>query len=306
MKKALVLVVLSLASFFAASKEMITVLNPQGPTHSGTPQLMAVIDEANKSQNKYQFQIEFKVGAFESIALRELNDFPQTKLSTMTNASYEAISRGLITESDLVPVFSQGDSCWAVIGVTGTNNGLDSIKSVTEIVAGGPAIGGALHLAALEIGRRYNIPVRKIVFKSSYDALVNMAANNGVNFTLERVKNYESFKDKNKDMHMLAMSCPVRHPQAPALKTLIEYGIDTPFVWQQLVASKNMNPSKVQEFNDIFSSATLAIGAKRIQELSDQTPPIFNNVSSATHYRQSLDKLKSYREKFKKEIEAAR
>jgi hypothetical protein len=306
MKKVFILALFSLMSFFAASKEMITVLNPQGPTHSGTPQLMAVIDEANKSQNKYQFQIEFKVGAFESIALRELNDFPQTKLSTMTNAAIEGFDRGLVSESGLIPVFSQGDSCWAVIGVTKTNNGLESFKSLNELVVGGPAIGGATHLAALEIGRRYNIPVRYIVYKSNYDAFINMVADSSINFIFERVKNYESFKDKNKNMHMLAMSCPTRHPQAAAIKTLHEYGIDSPFIWQQIVTSKNMSEAKVNELNGIFSLATKTIGLKKIQELSDQTPPIFNEISSSTHYQQSLLKLKAYRAKFKNKIEASK
>ena len=120
--KKLFIVLLLFVSQFVMAKETIVVLNPQGPSHSGTPQLMAVVDEANKQQNKYQFVIEFKPGAFESIALRELTDSTQTKISTMTNAAIEGFDRGLVNESDLIPVFSQGDSCWAVIGVTKTNN----------------------------------------------------------------------------------------------------------------------------------------------------------------------------------------
>jgi tripartite-type tricarboxylate transporter receptor subunit TctC len=290
----------------ASAKETIVVMNPQGPSHSGTPQLMAVIDEANKQQNKYQFVIEFKPGAFESIALKELATSPQTKLSTMTNAAIEGIDRGLINESDLVPVFSQGDSCWAVIGVTDTNNGLDSFKSSKELIVGGPAIGGATHLAALEIGSRYKIPVRYIVYKSNYDAFINMASDSSINFIFERVKNYESFKDKNKNMHILAMSCPVRHPQALNIKTLREYGINTPYIWQQIVASKNINESRRKEFEVIFTNATKKIGLVTIQELSDQTPPMFNGVDSQTHYYQSLIQLKAYRAKFRNSIEASR
>ena len=305
MKKLFTLFLLAV-SLHVSAKETIVVLNPQGPSHSGTPQLMAVVDEANKLQNKYQFIIEFKPGAFESIALRELTDSPQTKISTMTNAAIEGFDRGLVSESDLIPVFSQGDSCWAVIGVTKTNNGLDSIKSLKELTVGGPAIGGATHLAALEIGRRYNIPVRYIVYKSNYDAFINMASDSSINFIFERVKNYESFKDKNKNMHMLAMSCPVRHPQAADIKILNEYGINTPYIWQQIVANKNINEDRRKDFESIFSSATKKIGSKTIQELSDQTPPMFNNVDSRTHYYQSLIQLKAYRAKFKNEIEASR
>jgi len=289
-----------------SAKETIIVVNPQGPSHSGTPQLMAVVNEANKQQNKYQFVIEFKPGAFESIALRELANSPQTKISTMTNAAIEGIDRGLIDESTLVPVFSQGDSCWAVIGITNVNQGLDSFKSVKELVVGGPAIGGATHLAALEIGRRYNIPVRYIVYKSNYDAFINMVSDNSINFIFERVKNYDSFKDKNKNMHIVAMSCPARHPSAPAIKTLREYNINTPYIWQQIVANKNIIEDRRKEFEIIFYNATKKIGSATIHDLSDQTPPIFNNVDSQTHYYQSLIQLKAYRAKFRNSIEASR
>lgn len=290
----------------ASAKETIVVMNPQGPSHSGTPQLLAVIDEANKQQDKYQFIVEFKPGAFESIALREIANFPQTKIATMTNAAIEGIDRGLINESDLVPVFSQGDSCWAVIGVSSANVGLDSLKAVKELVVGGPAIGGATHLAALEIGLRYNVPVKYVVYKSNYDAFVNMVSDSSINFIFERVKNYESFKNKNKNMHMLAMSCPVRHPSAPTIKTLREYGINTPYIWQQIVAHRTISEDRRKEFEIIFSNATKKLGSAAIQELSDQTPAIFNNVDSQTHYYQSLTQLKTYRTKFSASIAASR
>jgi tripartite-type tricarboxylate transporter receptor subunit TctC len=144
------------------------------------------------------------------------------------------------------------------------------------------------------------------VYKSNFDAFVDMAGGHGVNFILERIHNYEGFKDKNKNLQMLSMSCPARHPSAPAVKTLSEYGINSPFIWQQLVASKNMSPTQITEFRAIFSRATKNIGLAQIQQLSDQTPPVFNNVDSTTHYYQSLDKLKSYREKYKNDIEASR
>jgi len=305
MKKLFALFLL-VVPLYTLAKETIVVLNPQGPTHSGTPQLMAVVDEANKLQNKYQFIIEFKPGAFESIALRELAESPQTKISTMTNAAIEGFDRGLVSESDVIPVFSQGDSCWAVIGVTKTNNGLDSVKLLKELTVGGPAIGGATHLAALEIGRKYNIPVRYVVYKSNYDAFINMVSDSSINFIFERVKNYELFKDKNKNMHILAMSCPVQYLQMADIKTLSEYGVNTPYIWQQIVANKNINEDRRKDFESIFSSATKKIGSKTIQELSDQIPPIFNNVDSRTHYYRSLTQLKAYRVKFNTEIEASR
>jgi len=306
MKKLLAILASTMMAVAVSAGETIVITNPQGPTHSGTPQLKALIEESNKIQDRYVFVTEFKTGGFESIALRDLAVTPQTRLSTMTNASIEAIDRGLVNEDDFVPVFSQGDSCWAVIGIVNSNTGLDSFKSVKELVAGGPAIGGATHLAALEIGRRYNIPVRYVVYKSNFDAFVDMVGGHGVNFILERVQNYNGFKDKNKNLQMLAMSCPHRHASAPTVKTLSEYGINSPYIWQQIVASKNMNPTQVNDFRSIFTQATKNIGLAQIQQLSDQTPPMFNNVDSAAHYYQSFAKLKSYRVKFKNDIDAAR
>jgi tripartite-type tricarboxylate transporter receptor subunit TctC len=306
MKKILLVILIAATANLSVAKEKIVVLNPQGPSHSGTPQLIAVIETANRQQNKYQFVMEFKPGAFESIALRELETDPGFRISTMTNAAIEGIDRGFINESKLVPVFGQGDSCWAVIGVTKNNQGLESLKSLKELVVGGPAIGGATHLAALEIGRRYNLPVRYVVYKSNYDAFINMVADSSITFIFERVKNYEAFKDKNPNMHILAMSCPTRHPKQPSVKTLREYGIDTPYIWQQIVASTSMPPDRLQEIRNILATATKTVGLEKIQELSDQTPPMFLGITSEEFYNQSLTKLKTYRKKFKQEIEDAR
>lgn len=290
----------------AIAAETIVVLNPQGPTHSGTAQLLAVVEKANKNQNKYNFVVEFKPGAFESIALNELATAPQTKISTMTNAAVEGFDRGLVKDSDLIPIFSQGDSCWAVIGLTNNNQGLDSIKSYKEIVGGGPAIGGATHLAAIELGRRYNKPVRYIVYRSNYDAMINMVANDGVNFIFERVVNYDGFKNKNPNLQILAMSCPIRHPQAKNVKTLKEYGINSPYIWQQIVANKNINPAKAREFENIFATATQDLGQDAIFKISDQTPAMFQNITTTKHYQQSLSTIFAYRQRFLQEINSAR
>jgi len=102
------------------------------------------------------------------------------------------------------------------------------------------------------------------------------------------------------------MSCPVQYLQMADIKTLSEYGVNTPYIWQQIVANKNINEDRRKDFESIFSSATKKIGSKTIQELSDQIPPIFNNVDSRTHYYRSLIQLKAYRVKFNTEIEASR
>jgi Tripartite tricarboxylate transporter family receptor len=293
------LLVLALLLFNPAqAQETIIISNAAGPSHSGTPHILAMIDLANRMQKKYHFVQEFRTGAFESLSHRHILSAPNQYLTVMSNASAESVDRGLIDLDNYVPVFSQGDSCWMVIGLTGPDKDLSAVKNLKEIVVGTPAIGGATHLAALEIGRKYNVPVRMVVFKSNFDAFVNMAANNGINFSVERVANYQQYKVKNPNMQVLAAQCPTRHPSMPEIKTLEEYGISTPYIWQQLVASKNMDPARRKEIAKIITKAELALGRERILQISDHIPPLFVGKTTEQHYQDSWNRLRYQRVKW--------
>jgi hypothetical protein len=282
----------------AHGREVIAISNSLGPTHSGTPHVTAMIDRANTMQTKYQFVQEFRVGAFESISLRHILTVPNNSLAMITNTSAEAVDRGFVKLENYVPVFSQGDSCWMVIALSGSGTDLSAIKNLKEIVVGTPALGGATHLAALEIGKKYNIPVRMIVFRSNFDALVNMAANNGVNFVIERVSNFRQYQDKNSNMQMLAAQCPTRHPNHPEIKTLQEYSIVTPLIWQQLVASRDMDSKRRQELINIITQAEISLGREKIFALSDQLPPVFAGQDTEQHYQTSWKQLLQQRAKW--------
>jgi hypothetical protein len=290
--------VLMLLSIPAQAQETIIISNAAGPSHSGTPHVLAMIEQANRMQKKYHFVQEFRTGAFESLSHRHILSAPNQYLSVMSNASAEAVDRGLIDLNNYVPVFSQGDSCWMVIGLTGSDKNLSAVKNLKEIVVGTPAIGGATHLAALEIGRKYNVPVRMIVFKSNFDAFVNLVANNGVNFAVERVVNYQQYKLKNPNMQVLATQCPTRHPSMPEVNTLGEYGISTPYIWQQIVASKNMDSKRRNEIAEIITKAELALGREWILQISDHIPPLFVGKTTEQHYQDSWNRLRYQRTKW--------
>ena len=282
----------------AQAQETIVISNPLGPTHSGTAQIMAVIEQANRMQKRYHFVQEFRVGGFESISLRHILTAPDRYLAMITNTTAEAVDRGFVKLENYVPVFSQGDSCWVVIALTGSGTDLSAIRNMPEIVVGTPALGGATHLAALEIGRRYGIAVRMVVFNSNFDALVNMAGNNGVNFVIERVRNFQQYQSKNANMQVLAAQCPSRHPSLPNTKTLGEYGISSPYIWQQLVASRDMNPQRRQDLSRIIADATQALGRDRIFEISDQIPAMFAGKTTEQHYTDSWNRLRYQRAKW--------
>ena len=290
----------------AYSQETIIIVNAQGPSQSMTPQIMRIIEDANKSQTKYKFILEFKPGGFESIGLKYMLEDPTRRVATITNATIESFDRGFVNPSDIIPVFSHGDACWAVITNFGDpKKGLASIKTsgVKELVAGGPALGGATHLLALQLGKKYNLPVRYIVYRSNFDALVNMAADdNSINFIVERFTNYEQFVAKNPRLRILGMACPVRNPDHPEIKTVLEQGVDSPYIFQFTVASKQMPEQKRKDIEEIFAQVTKNIGKNNMFKISDYMSPVFYNQSSQAHYDQSITRLRALRHIYAKEI----
>jgi len=294
----LLVALLTTFALSANAATIITVLNPQGPGYSGTPQFLATIDKANEIQTKYKFIPEFKVGGFESIALLDVKNNPQTKVTSVVTSHLEAADRGLIKLDDYVPVFANGDACWAL-----ASNG--PLKDLKEITVGAPALGGALHLDALELGKKYNKPVRFIFYKTNGDAVLAMMQGD-VNLTLDRVSVYESYKTKFPKVQLVAMTCSKRHHDAPQLQTLKEQGIDVPPIFNVILASKDMDETRRQEIRKIFEDASNAIGELELAKLGDHVPAMFQGVDSTTYYYTMVERHKHLRAKWRDEVEASR
>jgi tripartite-type tricarboxylate transporter receptor subunit TctC len=307
MKNLLILLISLMLTLGAAlAQENIVVLNPQGAGYSGTPQFLATIRQANKIQTKYRFIPEFKVGGFESIALLDVKNNPQTHITSVVTTHLEAADRGLIKLNDYVPVFANGDACWALASNVGNEKeGLASLQSVNEIIVGAPALGGALHLMALEIGKKYNKPVRFIFYKTNGEAVQAMITGD-VNLTLDRVNMYQSYKTMFPNVQLMAMTCSKRHSDALNLKTLTEQGFDVPPIFNVIVASKDMNDSRRSSIQKIFEDASRAIGEKDLVKFGDHLPPMFQFKNSSDYYYTMVEKHQLMRSKWKKEVEAAR
>lgn len=304
MKKLLLAAVLFASTLVSA--ETITVLNPQGPGYSGTPQFLATITEANKIQNKYKFVPEFKVGGFESIALLDVKSNPQTKISSVVTSHLEARDRGLIKLEDYVPVFANGDACWALAtNVNSKHNDADALKDLNEIVVGAPALGGALHLMGLELGKKYQKPLRFVFYKTNGEAVLAMMQGD-VNLTLDRVSVYQSYREKFPNIKLIAMTCGSRHPTAPGLKTLREQGIDVPPIFNVIMASAEMSTDKVNFIRETFEQATKNLGQDQLMLLGDHIPAVFTNIDSATYYRTMVRRHENLRQKWRVEVNAAR
>jgi len=291
------IILATLISLPAFATENIKIFSPYSPGHSATPAMLKIVDEANSSQNIYKFSLEFRPGGNQMIAVRALDN--SNSLAIIAPAFVENVASGQLNEKDYVPVYSLGDACWAVV----TNKPL---KGQREFVVGGVGYGNAAHLTALALGEKYKFDVRYIVFKSNNDALVNMVGDNGVEFVIDRFEGYENLKSKNSKMTMIAASCPNRLPQAPSVPTLKEIGIDAPYIFNIIIAHKDMPRGRQVAISRILESATEKLGEKEIYKLSAVRPSQFDKVSADQFYDKSIKTVRTLQNKYKSQIEQSK
>lgn len=295
-KKIFFVFLASLAFSAFARIETIKIYSPYSPGHSGTPALLKIVDQANTDQNIYRFVVEFKPGGNQIIAVKSIDD---SSLAIIAPAFVENVESGKLNEKDYAPVYAFGDACWAVI----TNKPLHGSK---EIIVGGVGYGNAAHLTALALSEKYKFSVRYVVFRSNNDALVNMTGENGVEFVIDKYEGYAGLKTKNPKMQMVAASCPARLPQEPNIKTLKEQGINAPYIFNIMIASKEMSDGRRKAIGVILNQATLTVGKDEIFKLSAQRPPIFDNVSAEQFYEKSMTLVRNLQSKYRNQIEESK
>ncbi len=295
-KKIIAVALMSLSVSVFAKTETIKIYSPYSPGHSGTPALLKIVEQANADQNIYKFLVEFKPGGNQMIAVRSIDE---NSLAIIAPAFVENVESGKLNEKDYVPVYAFGDACWAVV----TNKPLTGQK---EFVVGGVGFGNAAHLTALALGEKFNFGVRYIVFRSNNDALVNMAGDNGVEFVIDKYEGYEGLRTKNPKMRMVAASCPARLPQEPKIKTLKEQGIDAPYIFNIVVAGKEMSEGRRKAIGMILDRATITVGKEEIFKLSAQRPPIFDGVTAEQFYEKSISLVRNLQSKYRKQIEESK
>jgi tripartite-type tricarboxylate transporter receptor subunit TctC len=286
------IVLLMLLSCNAFASNTIKIYSPYSPSHSATPALFRVVDQANADQSVYKFVVEFKPGGNQIIAVKSLDEH---SLAIIAPAFVENVESGKLKETDFVPVHAFGDACWAVV----TNKPL---KGQSEFVVGGVGFGNAAHLTALALGDKYKFDVRYIVFKSNNDALINLAGNNGVEFVVDKYESYKALQAKNPKMTMIAASCPTRLTQAPDVKTLKQLGVDAPYIFNITVAHQTMPEARRKAIAMILTHATDKVGGQEIYNLSAMRPPQFDNVSAQEFYSKSVGQVKALQTKYKDKI----
>lgn len=276
-------------SNFVLGAENITIVSPYSASHSGSPAMFRIIEQANRMQSQYNFVLEFRPGGEQILAVRYMDEHPHNRMAIVAPKFVEHTVTRRLNLTDYDPVWSLGDACWGVITNVGDQRqGVASLQGQRELVVGGVGIGNAAHLTALQLASRYGFTVRYVPFKSNMDALLLMTGDGSVNMVVERVANYQQMKARNPKLQMLAMSCSKRHPDLPAVKTLSEQGITAPTVFNIVIANRAMQPWRQDEIARILTQATSQIGQATVQSLSDMRPSQFDNVPVTVYYNKHV------------------
>ena len=295
-------------TFSAQAAENITIKSMYNAQHAGHAALYRIMEQANTAQQQYNFTLEMKPGANGVLAVKDMDRVPTTSLALINAAYVQNTIDNVLHEADYVPVMSLGDACWFIVGNVGNEQqGLKSLKTVTQsMMLGAPGIGSASHLMSLEIAEKLNVPIAFVSFKSAGEASIVVTGENGLHLALMTANEYSSFKTRNPRLQRLAIHCERRHPDAPEVATTKQQGINTPYIFNTVLASVNMPTTKLQEIKTILNNAVRAVGQEQILAISDFNPPNFRNQSVDDYHKEKVRIMKNALIKHRAEIEAAR
>jgi len=97
-----------------------------------------------------------------------------------------------------------------------------------------------------------------------------------------------------------------RLPQAPDVKTLKELGINAPYIFNIMVAHRDMPSARRDVIKQILNDATVKLGDKEIFKLSAMRPPVFDNINVEKFYETSISTVKKLQLKYRDKIESSK
>jgi tripartite-type tricarboxylate transporter receptor subunit TctC len=306
--KKLFAILITILTFSAQAVENITIKSMYNAQHTGHVALYKIMEQANAVQQQYNFVLEMKPGANGTLAVKDMNRVPTTSLALINAAYVQNTIDNVLNEADYVPVMSLGDACWFLVGNVGSEQqGLKSLTTATQsLVLGGPGIGSASHLMSLELSEKINVPIRFVSFKSGAEANIVLTGENGVHLSFMTANEYSSLKTQNPRLQRLAVHCERRLPEAPGVATTKQQGVNSPYIFNTVLASVNMPATKLQEIKTILNNAVRAVGQEQILAMSDFNPPNFRNQSVDDYHKEKVRIMKNALIKYRAEIETAR
>ena len=150
--KRIFLFLLGLTSAMTMAAETITIVSPYSASHSGTPAMFRIVNEANSQQKDYNFILEFRPGGEQIIAVNALKEQPATRLAIVAPKFVEHVQSGRLNRADYVPIHALGDACWAVITNMGnTRQGIASLRGIPELTGRKIQFPNQIHIIQIQL-----------------------------------------------------------------------------------------------------------------------------------------------------------
>ena len=308
-KNFLIAITLAMVSVSSSAQQTISIAWPYSMSHGTTALMFPLLEEANRSQNQYNFILESKPGAQGQLALGHMNQLPASRMAVIAPDFVQLAHDGKIREDDYKYLVGLGDFCFAIWNkYSDSEKGLAGLKGTGEIVLGNIGWGNAGHLVALEIASKYNLTVKNVVFKSNFDGLVNLTQNGGVTQVQESVKAFDSVKSQAlTPAKPLAVTCSTRRKEMPNVKTMAEQGITTSGPWHIIIANKEMPADTQKAITAVINRALITLGEDKILEVSNLHPLVFQkNKDVDAYYKTKSTAQKALLQKYQPIIDADR
>jgi tripartite-type tricarboxylate transporter receptor subunit TctC len=256
MKKILALLLLATLSLTVSAKETWTIVYSWQPSDPAAGFYRTLIEEANKSQQKYRFVIDFKPGAGGSIAARHVESTPNTILANSSALFIRPLffpesSHNVANFRSLMPM------CVAPMLVfSGKYKSWNEVPKDKPLSIGMSGLGTTTHLVATQIAVKYpNINI--IPFKSTSEALSSAVAGN-TDFSVGFMGEINPWLTpvNGKQVYVLGVT---GKDNLNNIKPLTTYGfpevLSRMSSHQQLFASRKMPDTQFNEIREIFVTA---------------------------------------------------
>ena len=287
MKKTIIGLFLSILALTVTAKETVTIIYSWTAADGPANYSRAIIEEANRSQNKYTFIFDTKPGAGGSVAANYVKNTPNTILAT-ASAFFVRPNFFLNESYDLSTYKELYLQCTAPMAIASVKyKTWAEVPKDQPLTIGVSGLGTTTHLFASQIQAQYP-KLAVIPFKSTSESLLSVASGNTdlhVAF-LGEVETWGAENNKTRRLNVLGISGQNQVRGFPTLtsqgfgRTVADIGV--PF---HLVVPASIPDAKFKEWRDILVQAGKSDKVKETYKLDVCVPYKLSNENLEPWYR---------------------
>lgn len=287
MKKILIALTLSVGSMMTMAKEVVTVVYSWAASDPAANFDRAIIQEANRLQDRYQFVFEAKPGAGGVIAA---NHTLASNLAIMATSSAFYIRPVIYPNSyDLQQFRALSAKCTVTaLIVSSKYSSWAQVPMDKPLSIGVSGLGTTTHLIALQIKQRYpNLTI--VPFKGTSESLVNVL-NGSLDLSVNFIGDIESWSQKNFTGQQISVLGVTGNRSIKNYPTLISQGFNNNLANMspphQYVAPVNMPDHKFKDIRNIIAQAQQTLLVREAYQIDRCEPAAPLNESQLQQWYQ--------------------